>query len=109
MAKPTEIKTLIDDLDGGTISNALAQILSDVASAVDTHEKEGHVQLTLKMKKVSAGQIMIAAKTSFKEPTKYGERSEHNEKKTPFHITNEGITFFPPNQTQMFTRNGEAN
>lgn len=109
MAKPTDIKTLLDDLDGGTVSGALAQILSDVATAVDNHEKEGTVSITLKMKKVSSGQIMVHAKTAFNEPTQHGARTEHNEKKTPFHITREGITFFPPNQSQMFNRQGETN
>ncbi|MBV2138551.1 MAG: hypothetical protein KUF79_17225 [Candidatus Thiodiazotropha sp. (ex Ctena orbiculata)] len=110
----TDVSQFFADLDAGIFEQKLSDILSEVAGAViDTSEHKagaaGKVTIELDISRIgSSYQVAVDHKLKFTMPTQYGKRSEENKKSTPMHVGKGGrLTFFPEDQSQLFTRQGE--
>jgi len=111
----TDVDEFIEDLDGGVFKEKLAMILSDVALAVVTNEKEGTVNIKMKIKQIGEGsQVNFETTTEFKKPSKYGSKGESSTKNTPMHVGFGGkVTLFPDgkisgNQQSFIDRKGDV-
>ena len=84
--------------------------MSDVAAAVVDHEKQGEVNLKLKIGKIDGtSQVTVATTLKFTRPTSAGKASEEETRATVFHVGRYGrMSITPENQAQMFTRDGEV-
>jgi len=105
----TDVTEFFSDLDGGAFEQKLARALSDVAGSVIDHDKEGAINITLKLKRIgSSYQVAVRHKLTFTRPTSKGKVSEENTTETPMHVGTGGrLTLFPENQEQMFTKTGD--
>lgn len=105
----TDVNQFIADLDAGTLEQKLSVILSQVAGGVLNHNKAGKVTLTLDISKITnSHQVLIKHKLAYAKPTARGKATEEDTTSTPMHVGTGGkLTFFPENQTQMFTKQGD--
>lgn len=105
----TNIEEFIQDLDAGVFAQKLSRALSDVAGGVCDHEKKGKVVIELDIQKLGSSQVNITHSLKYAKPTKNGEQTEKNITKTAMHVGSGGrMTFFPENQHQMFTKQGDV-
>ncbi|BBM66322.1 hypothetical protein VA249_29680 [Vibrio alfacsensis] len=77
--RSTNFPKLMQELDGGVISNVMGLALSNVARAVSYSDKKGSVKMELKFKPMGTNNEMveITANMSVKEPkTGFGMKSE---------------------------------
>ncbi|EKO3938737.1 hypothetical protein F7U67_001258 [Vibrio metschnikovii] len=77
--RTTNFPKLMQDLDGGVISNVVGLALSNVARAVSYSDKQGNVKMDLKLKPMGTNNEMveITVNMSVKEPkTGFGTKSE---------------------------------
>lgn len=77
--RTTNFPKLMQQLDGGVISNVVGLALSNVARAVSYSDKQGNVKLDLKLKPMGTNNEMveITVNMSVKEPkTGFGTKSE---------------------------------
>lgn len=110
----TDVSQFISDLDAGIFEQKVSAILSEVATAViDNSEYKsgvtGKVAIELNMTRIgSSYQLQVDHTLKYTMPTQHGKKSEENKKSTPMHVGKGGrMTFFPEDQTQLFTRTGE--
>lgn len=100
--KQTDVQQFIVDLDGGVFAEKLGLALSQVAAGVVDTEKEGTVQVEMKIKPAGGHQVQVEHKLKFKEPTQRGSKSRDDMTKTPMHVGGGGVlSFFPETQTKM--------
>ena len=107
----TDVNEFITDLDGGVFERKLSEALSQVAASVVDQGKKGSVSIELSMKPAGSGcQVSISSALKYTRPTKRGESSEKDVTETIMHVGQAGaLTFFPPNQTQLFDKQGKVN
>ncbi len=106
----TDVNEFFTDLDAGVFEKKLSRALSDVAAGVIDHEKVGEVVIKLKLKPIGSYQIEVSQALTYTTPKRRGKLIESDETKTPMHVGKGGrLSFFPENQTQMFTKTGEVN
>ncbi|HAS6109541.1 hypothetical protein F6X00_24805 [Vibrio vulnificus] len=77
--RTTNFPKLMQQLDGGVISNVMGLALSNVARAVSYSDKQGNVKIDLKLKPMGTNNEMveITVNMSVKEPkTGFGTKSE---------------------------------
>ncbi|NAW60113.1 MULTISPECIES: hypothetical protein [unclassified Vibrio] len=77
--RTTNFPKLMQELDGGVISNVVGLALSNVARAVSYSDKQGNVKMDLKLKPMGTNNEMveITVNMSVKEPkTGFGTKSE---------------------------------
>lgn len=77
--RTTNFPKLMQELDGGVISNVVGLALSNVARAVSYSDKQGSVKMDLKLKPMGTNNEMveITVNMSVKEPkTGFGTKSE---------------------------------
>ncbi|EHU0328783.1 hypothetical protein QX213_03985 [Vibrio vulnificus] len=77
--RTTNFPKLVQQLDGGVISNVVGLALSNVARAVSYSDKQGNVKIDLKLKPMGTNNEMveITVNMSVKEPkTGFGTKSE---------------------------------
>ncbi|EIX4888983.1 hypothetical protein MDT00_003137 [Vibrio vulnificus] len=77
--RTTNFPKLMQQLDGGVISNVVGLALSNVARAVSYSDKQGNVKIDLKLKPMGTNNEMveITVNMSVKEPkTGFGTKSE---------------------------------
>lgn len=77
--RTTNFPKLMQQLDGGVISNVVGLALSNVARAVSYSDKQGNVKMDLKLKPMGTNNEMveITVNMSVKEPkTGFGTKSE---------------------------------
>ena len=104
----TNIEEFLSDLDAGVFAERVSRALSNVAAAVCDYEKKGQVKLTFDIKQTGNHQVHIDHTVEFVQPTKNGKATENNKTTTNMHVGKGGrMTFFPENQHQMFTKQGE--
>ena len=83
----TNVPELISDLDGGVFERVLSIALSQVGSAVTTHEKKGEVTLKLKFEHIKGtSQVRMEHDLAFKKPTGSGASSEVTKGATVLHV-----------------------
>ncbi len=106
----TDVQTFISHLDGGTLQEQLARMLSDVAAGVVVHEKTGKVTLDLTLKQIGSGaQVMVDHKLSYVKPTSKGSIKEDILTGTPMHVGSNGdMSLMPLNQEDMFEKKGDG-
>lgn len=94
----TDVRAMLDDLDGGVFENKLAKALSDAGMAAVLNGEKSRVQVTFDIDQVGdSSQVMIAHKLTVKVPTKRGDYTENNTTSTPMHVGRGGkLTLFPP-------------
>lgn len=105
----TNVNEFIADLDGGQLEQRLSHILSNVAGAVTDHHSKGEINLKLTLKPIGNGaQIGVTHNLKYTRPTSLGSQSEDYQAITAMHVGTGGkMSFFPENQTQMFSKKGE--
>ncbi|HGS4817827.1 TPA: hypothetical protein ACMDRM_001722 [Vibrio cholerae] len=77
--RTTNFPKLMQQIDGGVISNVVGLALSNVARAVSYSDKQGNVKIDLKLKPMGTNNEMveITVNMSVKEPkTGFGTKSE---------------------------------
>ncbi|WP_136484665.1 hypothetical protein [Vibrio sp. H11] len=77
--RTTNFPKLMQELDGGVISNVVGLAMSNVARAVSYADKQGNVKMDLKLKPMGTNNEMveITVNMSVKEPkTGFGTKSE---------------------------------
>ena len=77
--RTTNFPKLMQELDGGVISNVVGLALSNVARAVSYSDKQGNVKMDLKLKPMGTNNEMveITVNMSVKEPKSgFGTKSE---------------------------------
>ncbi|HFQ5074762.1 TPA: hypothetical protein ACGU7E_003782 [Vibrio vulnificus] len=77
--RTTNFPKLMQQLDGGVISNVMGLALSNVARAVSYSDKQGNVKIDLKLKPMGTNNEMveITVNMSVKEPkTGFGTKAE---------------------------------
>lgn len=96
--QPTDVEQFITALDAGTLEPRLAQLLSNVATAVMEYQRKGEVKLTLKFQHMdNASQMIVQAELAFKAPTSRGEQTEKRNSKTMYWVHQKGhLTDLPP-------------
>lgn len=83
----TDVQELISDLDSGVFERVLSVALSQVGSAVTTHEKKGSVTLTMDFEHIKGtSQVRMGHTLSFKKPTGSGSSSEVTKGATVLHV-----------------------
>jgi hypothetical protein len=114
--KPTNVGEFIGELDAGLFDEKVSEILSVVAASVmDVSEYKngasGKVAIELEISRIgSSFQVNVAHNLKYTVPTQYGKKTEENKKSTPMHVGKGGrMTFFPEDQTQLFSKTGEPN
>lgn len=110
MSTITDTNEFLTDLNAGAFEQMFGAVLSDVGLAVVSQDgsKKGKVTLEFEISKVSNANVTIDHKISFVKPTNNGKATEEHKTTTPMHVNRGGrMTFFPENQTQMFTKSGE--
>lgn len=106
----TDVNEFITDLDGSVFAQKVSKALSIVAAGVVDHEKAGKVTLTFDIKKLGSQQVSIEHKLAFVKPTQRGKQSEDDATTTAMYVAPGGaMSFFQPDQTQMFSKTGEVN
>jgi len=102
----TNVEAFIADLDAGTVQAKLSTILSLVAGAVVDTGKQGKVAIAFDIKQIgNSHQVEISHKLTYASPTHRGKQSEEETTVTPMHVgTGGAMTFFPENQTEMFSK-----
>lgn len=105
----TKVENFMADLDGGVFEQKLSAMLSDVASSVIDHRRQGEVTIKLKMKRIGEShQVQIDHTLAYKRPTSRGTVQEDNATSTPMYVgTGGALTFFPENQVPMFDKKGQ--
>ncbi|WP_373078662.1 hypothetical protein [Zhongshania sp.] len=99
-----DISELMDDLDGGTLSEKVSRALAATAiRAVDT-AKGGEVLLSLKLKPIrNSSQVEVVHKIKTDYPTMNGNVVESDENSTIMYVGPKGVmTINPPDQMKMF-------
>lgn len=106
----TNVGQFFTDLGAGVFDQKLSAVLSDVAGAVMDHNKAGKVTIELNMKRLGEShQVVVAHKLKFDRPTSRGKAMEEDTTETPMHVGAKGsLSFFPPDQGQLFTKKGEV-
>lgn len=104
--KPTDTSEFFNNLNAGVFAQQLGRALSDVASGVVEHNKQGEVTLKFKMKRIGeSNQVAITHTLDFVEPTKRGKRREDTTLDTPMYVTANGLELFQTDPTaQLFNR-----
>ncbi|MGI2978196.1 hypothetical protein ACRTDN_00400 [Vibrio alginolyticus] len=77
--RTTNFPKLMQELDGGVVSNVVGLALSNVARAVSYSDKQGNVKMDLKLKPMGTNNEMveITVNMSVKEPkARFGTKSE---------------------------------
>jgi len=106
--KPTDPGEMIAHLNAGVFAQQIGTALSAVSAAVVNHSKKGQVIITLDMTQIDGShQVNIAHTLSVTEPTKTGKRTEIGTRKTPMHVTSNGLQPFPENPTGDMFKNKE--
>lgn len=83
----TNVPELISDLDGGVFERVMSIALSQVGSAVTTHEKKGEVTLKMKFEHIKGtSQVRMEHELAFKKPTGSGASSEITKGATVLHV-----------------------
>lgn len=105
----TQVDKFIGDLDGGQLEEKLSKVISLVAGSVMDHGNAGEITIKLKVKKLSAQQVMVEHDLHFSRPTARGKQSENEANKTPMYVGEKGkVTFLPEHQNTMFDKKGEV-
>lgn len=105
----TNVQTFIADLNGGILERQLSTILSEVAAAVIEHGGKGKVKLDINLEQIgNTKQVKLPITLSYSRPTLTGKRSEEAGSTSLMHFGRAGLTLFPEDQSQMFTKNGEV-
>jgi len=104
--KPTDTSEFFNNLNAGVFAQQLGRALSDVASGVVEHNKQGEVTLKFKMKRIGeSNQVAITHTLDYVEPTKRGKRREDTTLDTPMYVTANGLELFQTDPTaQLFNR-----
>lgn len=104
--KATDTSEFIGSLNAGLFSQQLGRALSDVASGVVEHSKQGAVTVTFKLKQIGqSNQVAVTHTLDFVEPTKRGKRREDTTLDTPMYVTENGLELFQNNPTdQLFKK-----
>lgn len=99
-----DITEILEDLDGGTLSEKLSRALGAVALMAVENERSGELQLTLKVKPLRGSQqVQISHKIRSEHPKRNGSRIETDENVTLMYVGPRGVmTINPPDQTDMF-------
>ncbi len=106
----TDVNEFFTDLDAGLFERKLSAALSAVASGVIDHEQAGEVVIKLKLKPIGSYQVEVSQTLTYTTPKRRGKLIESDQTKTPMHVGKGGrLSFFPENQSQMFTKTGEVN
>lgn len=109
MSNGTNVPAFIADLNGGILERQLSNILTDVAAAVIEHGGKGKINLVINLEQIgNTQQIKLPVTLSFTRPTMAGKRSEDAESTSLMHFGRAGLTLFPEDQSQMFTKTGEV-
>ena len=104
----TNVQAFISDLNGGVLERQLSTILSDVAAAVMEHGGKGKVKVDINIERIgNTAQVKLPVTLSYCRPTLTGKRSEEAESTSLMYIGRAGLTLFPEDQGQMFTKNGD--
>lgn len=103
------INEILEDLDGGTLSEKLGKGLAAVALMAIENERSGEINLTLKVKPLRGSQqVQITHKIKTDQPTRNGSRTETDENITLMYVGPRGVmTITPPDQADMFKRQKE--
>ena len=105
----TNVQQFISDLNGGILERQLSTILSDVGAAVMEHGGKGKVKIDINLERIgNTAQVKLPITLSYCCPTMTGKRSEEAESTSLMYIGRAGLTLFPENQGQMFTKTGEV-
>ena len=106
----TDINEFFGDLEGGLLADKLSAILSEVAGAVMDHSRKGNVTIKLDFSRLGkSGQVMVGSDLQFTRPTEHGKKSEQTKLETSMYVGQKGkLTFFPEDQSQLFTKTGEV-
>lgn len=109
MIMTTNVPVFFTELDGGVFERKLSSVLTDVGAAVIEHGKGGEVTIKLKLSQIgNSHQVSIEHILSFARPTLRGKRTEEDKTVTPMYVGTSGLTLFPENQSQMFTKTGDV-
>lgn len=100
MSTVTNVRAMLDDLDGGVFENKLARALSDAALAAVQYSQKSRVQITFDLEQLgTSSQVQIQHKLTVKAPTAKGDVTENNTTSTPMHVGRGGqLTLLPPEQ-----------
>jgi hypothetical protein len=104
----TNVEKFIDELDAGVFAEKLSQMLSDAAGATIDHGRKSKVIIELTMEQIaSSHQVNVTHVLKYERPTGKGDIRERNKTATPMYVGSRGaLSFFPENQSQMFTKQG---
>lgn len=107
----TDVKTFLEDLNGGVFEEKLSTVLSDVAANVVTQGKPGKVQVTFDIEQIGNGyQVQVKHKLTYSKPTLRGKVTEEDTTITPMHLGRGGrMTLFPEGQEMLFDKKGNPN
>lgn len=107
------VAEFLGDLDAGVFEQKLSRALMEAAAGCLHHGdngKKGKVMITFDIARMSNGtQVDIVHKITSTVPTRRGKVTEEDSTGTPMYVGPGGaMTFFPPNQEQLFTKTGEV-
>ncbi len=103
---PTNIQTLLPDLDGGLFEQKIGDALSDIALSVVTTGKQGKFAIEFDIKQIgNSSQVTIGHTLKYTKPTRRGKVVEEDKTETPMHVGKTGdMTLFPENQLDLIPR-----
>lgn len=109
----TDTDKFIKDLEAGVFDEKMSRILSEVAAAVVDHGekgKKGKVTLTFELSRLGKGyQVMVKHQIAAVVPHDRGKYTDEDTGETPLYVGPKGaLSFFPPDQTQLFDKKGEV-
>jgi len=92
---------LLAELDGGVFNEKLSRALRDVAEGALQNQREGKVNVELKIKQIGEStQVAVHHKLAYVRPTKRGKSSEEDTTSTPLYVGQRGkLTIMPESQT----------
>lgn len=102
--RATDLNEFFNDLDAGIVQQMLEQALSDVALAVVSTGKKGHISLSFNVSQIKTfDQVAIKHEITVKKPTSRGSQTEQDLNETAMYVHRGGILkFYPADQGQLF-------
>ena len=102
--KSTDHNQFIDDISGGVFAKQLGYAISEVASAVVDNEKNGEINIKLKLSKgVGPNSVTIEHKLTSIAPLVDGRKLEDHGNKTSMYVNQDGdVTLFANHTKQLF-------
>jgi len=109
MSNKTDVHVFIGDLEGGEFEAKVSHALSEAAASSIRHNTPSKVTLTFELKPMGNGtQVDVGHEIKRAIPTQEGSFTEVSKRRTPLYVTGGCMTFFPPNQNQLFGKKGEV-